>query len=209
MHQPQTQRAIFFCPPIRHSTTRAHLVQHHSTPWVAALLLGALLGVTRPVWAEQGGHSTAVFVRVPEVLSVMAAEPILLRFDAGHKDTLSTTQEVMYRVKANHLAGGSLEEALVASVETPMPGTVLRANVRAYANRGTRGNATLTGIASGFHQLTSGQTPLAKKRPGQGQQDHVLNGEVAIAWQAVLTEDHPRTPFSYAPAVTLTLRDGH
>ncbi len=146
-------------------------------------------------------------VDAPPVLSITdEVGPFTLTFNDFTKDTLSTTQSVDYRIQANTMASGTVQNALSARLDNLFSNADLEGDVQGYTNLGNSDFARLVEAQSGFVVIKTSDTRLADKTGGQGHGRRCLDGKLSILWRSKLTQEAPAG--TQSNLLIVTLRDG-
>ena len=144
----------------------------------------------------------------PPVLSITdETGDFTLTFTDFVSDSLSSTQEVTYRVQANNMAAGTVSPALTAELGSAFDTAVLQGGLSSYSNLGESEFSTLEEAQPGYVDIGTSATSLAKKNPGTGHGEYCLDGNLVITWRAKLTADTPAG--SEIRPLIVTLRDGN
>lgn len=146
-------------------------------------------------------------LNVPPVLSITdETGDFTLLFTNFLSGTLSSTQQVSYRVQANNMATGTVSPAITARLGSLFDTVELQADISSYTNAGNDRFAALQEVNAGPITVAASATPLANKSPGVGHFDYCLDGNLVITWRAKLTTDTPAG--SENRSLIVTLRDG-
>ncbi len=170
-------------------------------------LLSLALGLAIGSGACVSAWALILSVSAPPVLSVAndTGDNITLTFTHG---TESSTQDVAYRIRSNNMALGTVDPAVTIALVSPLGLADLKADVSGYTNRGHSQLATLAETQPGYVPVQASPTALAKKLPGQGAGDSVLDGVLHVTFQAQLVEDNPEAG-SESATVIFTVVDGN
>ncbi len=173
----------------------------HSAVWGIAFLCFSAAPV---------GTASALIITLdsPPVLSISdETGSFTLSFPGFLQGTVSGTQSVTYRIEANNMTAGTVQGAVSARLQETANGIDLEADVTGYQNLGNSNFAMLQESQSGYRVVSSAQTFLADKTPGNGAgNDKRLDGNLTLSWRARLTADAPAGQQSRF--LVVTLREG-
>lgn len=131
-----------------------------------------------------------------------------LSFPGFLQGTVSGTQSVTYRIEANNMTAGTIQGAVSARLQETASGIDLEADVAGYQNLGNSNFAMLQESQSGYRVISTDQTSLADKTPGNGAgNDKMLDGNLTLTWRARLTADAPAGQQSRL--LVVTIREGN
>lgn len=147
-------------------------------------------------------------VDVPPVLSITdETGDFTLSFADFAAGSLSSTQDVTYRVQANNMAGGTVSPAVTAELGSAFDLATLEGDVSSYSNLGESEFSILEESDPGYVAIGTSATPLTTKKPGTGHGEHCLDGNLVVTWRAKLTADAPAG--SESRSLIVTLKDGN
>ena len=168
-------------------------------------VLAALLA-----WATPDGTARGQLVGggSPPVLSISDdIGSFTLTFSNFLQGSVSSTQEVAYRIQANNMMTGSVQGVVSARLQQTFSGIDLEVDVTAYQNLGVPSSANLQESVAGRQVVNTTGVSLANKTPGNGNNDKVVDGNLGILWQARLTGNV--IAGSRTTGLVVTLKDGN
>ncbi|PIQ82144.1 MAG: hypothetical protein COV76_05245 [Candidatus Omnitrophica bacterium CG11_big_fil_rev_8_21_14_0_20_64_10] len=170
--------------------------------WIGLLFFFSELAPS--AWAGFGLEGEA-----PPILSIRdTTGPFLLEFDDFMSGSASNVQRVTYRVRANNMSKGKVKGAVEARISSELDSKEIEfeGDVLGYRNLGDPDFGRLEETHQGFRKVTDKGMALADKAKGSGAQDDCLDGELAVAWRAVLKK--PAAAGKTEISLLVTLTDG-